>query len=124
MKDQQAFLAEMEGADKRERLAGILRFVKETFPQLQEEVKWNQPMFSFHGTFIIAFSVSREHIAVTPESAAIRVFEEDIRKAGYAATKMLFRIKWTDTVDKGLLRKLISYNMEDKKGMTTFWRKA
>ncbi len=124
MKDHQAFLAEMEDAGKRERLAGILRFVKETFPQLQEEVKWSQPMFSLHGTFIIAFSVSRDHIAVTPEPAAIRVFEEDIRKAGYSATKMLFRIKWTDAVDEDLLRRLISYNMEDKKGMTTFWRKA
>lgn len=124
MKDHQAFLAEMEDADKRERLAGILRFVKETFPQLEEEVKWSQPMFSLYGTFIIAFSVSRDHIAVTPEPAAIRVFEEDIRKAGYSATKMLFRIKWTDAVDRELLRRLISYNMEDKKGMTTFWRKA
>lgn len=118
------FLMSINDDDKRARLVSILNFVKETFPQLQEEVKWNQPMFSHHGTYIIAFSVSKEHIAVTPETAAIRTFEKDIQKAGYSYSTMIFRIKWTDDVDFDLLRTLVAFNMEDKKDMTSFWRKA
>ena len=33
-----------------------------------------------------------------------------------------FRIKWTDEVDYQLLDKMIEYNLEDKKGMTKYWR--
>jgi uncharacterized protein YdhG (YjbR/CyaY superfamily) len=38
---------------------------------LKEEIKWNQPMFSDHGTFIIGFSIAKEHIAVAPEAVVI-----------------------------------------------------
>ena len=79
-------------------------------------------MFVDHGTFIIAFSVSKEHIAISPESKTLQVFEQEIKEAGYKATKMLFRIKWNDEIDFGLIDKLIEYNIEDKKEMTKFWR--
>lgn len=48
--------------------------------------------------------------------------KKEIEQAGYSQTKMLFRIKWTDEVDYNLLRKIAAYNIEDKKGMTKFWR--
>jgi len=43
-------------------------------------------MFSDYGTFIIAFSVSKEHIAVAPEAAVIGVFEKEIKEAGHSHT--------------------------------------
>lgn len=79
-------------------------------------------MFSDYGTFIIAFSVSKEHIAVAPEAAVIGVFEKEIKEAGHSHTKQLFRIKWTDNVDFDLLYKIAAYNIEDIKDMTKFWR--
>lgn len=60
---------------------------------------------------------------MAPESAVIRLFQKDIEEAGYTHTQELFRIKWADTVAYDLLKKIIAYNIEDKKGMTTFWRK-
>ncbi|MDD4688917.1 MAG: DUF1801 domain-containing protein [Eubacteriales bacterium] len=122
MKDFQMFLDSIGELKKRERLEGILSSIKEKFPQLKEEIKWNQPMFSDHGTFIIGFSVAKEHIAVAPEAAVISLFEKEIEQAGYSHTQELFRIKWTDNVDFDLLNRVIAYNIEDKKDMTKFWR--
>ena len=61
----------------------ILNYVKNKFPGLKEVIKWNQPMFTDHGTFIIGFSISKGHISVAPKPAAITLFEKDIEKAGY-----------------------------------------
>lgn len=122
MKDFQMFLDSIDEPDKKERMEGILRYIKEKFPQLNEEIKWNQPMFSDHGTFIIGFSVAKAHIAVAPEAVVISLFEKEIEEAGYSHTRELFRIKWTDKVDFDLLYKIVAYNIEDKKAMTKFWR--
>lgn len=122
MKNFQIFLDSIDEPDKRKRMEDILKYIKEMFPQLKEEIKWNQPMFSNHGTFIIGFSISKSHIAVAPEAVGIRLFEKEIKEAGYSHAKEIFRIKWTDKVDFDLLHKLVSYNIEDKKDMTKFWR--
>lgn len=118
----QTFLSCIEDPHKRERMEGILSDVKKAFPQLQEEIKWNQPMFTDHGTFIIAFSIAKAHIAVAPEKAAMDLFAKEVEKAGYTHTKGLFRIKWTDNVDYELIKRIVAYNIADKKDMTRFWR--
>jgi len=118
----QMFLSSIDDPDKRERMEDILSYVKQKFPQLKEEIKWNEPMFSDHGTFIIGFSIARGHIAVAPEPVVISLFGKEIEEAGYSHTRGLFRIKWTDKVDFGLLHKMVSYNIKDKKDMTKFWR--
>lgn len=120
--DFQVFLDNIGELEKRERLKDILNNIKERFPQLKEEIRWNQPMFSDHGTFIIGFSVAKEHIAVAPEAVVISLFEREIEEAGYSHTQGLFRIKWTDSVDFNLIYKMVEYNIEDKKDMTKFWR--
>lgn len=122
MKKFQVFLDGIDEPDKREKMEGILGYIKEKFPQLKEEIKWNQPMFSDHGTFIIGFSIAKGHIGVAPESVVIRLFEKEIKEAGYSHSKEVIRIKWTDKVDYELLEKVIAYNIEDKKDMTKFWR--
>lgn len=116
------FLESISEPDKRRQMENILKYVSENFPQLKEEIKWNQPMFSDHGTFIIGFSVAKGHISVAPEAVVISQFEKEIEEAGYSHTQELFRIKWTDKVDFNLLYKIVAYNIENKKGMTNFWR--
>ncbi len=122
MKDFQMYLDQIIEQDKRQRMEGILKEIKKTFPQLKEEIKWNQPVFTYHGTFIIGFSIAKAHIAVAPEAVAIHHFEKEIEEAGYSHTQELFRIKWTDKVDYDLLCKLVNYNIDNKKDMTKFWR--
>jgi len=118
----QMFLNNIDDPAKRERMESILSYIKTIFPQLKEEIKWNQPMFTDHGTFIIAFSIAKGYIAVAPEEVVIKQFEKEIEEAGYSHTKGLFRIKWTDKVDYELLRKIVAYNIENKKDMEKFWR--
>lgn len=79
-------------------------------------------MFTDHGTFIIGFSIAKNHMAVAPEAAAIDKFEKEIEKAGYSYTQGLFRIKWNDPLNYELLRKIVAYNIEDKKDAVKFWR--
>lgn len=122
MKNFKDFLDSIDDLDKRARMEGILSHIKEKFPQLKEEIKWKQPMFSDHGTFIIGFSISKGHISVAPESVVISRFESEIETSGYTYTKETFRIKWSDEVNFELLDKIIAYNIEDKKDIEGYWR--
>lgn len=116
------FLKNINEPEQKDRMEKVLSHIKKKFPRLDEEIKWNQPMFVDHGTFIIGFSVAKVHIAIAPEAIAIKRFEKEIRQAGYSYTKELFRIKWTDEVDYELLEKIVAYNIEEKKDMKKFWR--
>ena len=116
------FLATIDDPERRAKLDDVFVWVRKTFPQLEERIAWNQPMFTDHGTFIIAFSVSKAHFAVAPEAAPLEVFKARIQEAGYTQTKQLFRIKWDQAVDYDLLRDIIAFNIEDKAGHTSFWR--
>lgn len=104
------------------RVKEVLEWVFQTFPNLEARIAWNQPMFTDHGTFIIGFSVSAPHMAISPEGAGMVHFKDEIAKAGYSQGKMLFRIKWEEPVNYELLKSIISYNIEDKADCNTFWR--
>lgn len=117
------YLTTIDNPDNRARTAEVLRWVGETFPSLSPRIAWNQPMFTDHGTYIIGFSVSKRHLAVSPERQGILQFAERIAQAGYDCSKMLFRIGWNSQVDYGLLKTIIAYNMRDKADCQTFWRR-
>ncbi len=108
---------------QREVMQTVLQWVIDTYDHLQPKIAWNQPMFTDHGTYIIGFSVSKQHMAVSPEEAGIIHFSEDIKKAGLDHTKMLVRFPWDRPINYDLLAKMIEYNIFDKADCTTFWRK-
>lgn len=116
------YLASIDDPNHRDRTEEVLAWVTEKFPKLVPVIKWNQPMFTDHGTYIIGFSVSKKHMAVAPEQKAINHFTDEIVQAGYDHTKELMRIKWNSPVDFSLLEKMIEFNISDKAGYTTFWR--
>jgi uncharacterized protein len=117
------FTAKIADPSHRARVEEVLSWVKKKYPTLQPVIKWNQPMFTDHGTFIIGFSVAKKHLAVAPERVAIEHVKEEIVKAGYDYTKQLIRIPWDQPVDYTLLEKIIDFNLSDKADCTTFWRK-
>lgn len=122
MKTFEEFLAKIEKPEHQERVRNVLTTISEKYSNLAHEVKWNEPMFSDHGTFIIGFSVSKAHLAVSPETYTLNHFEEEIKASGYSRTKMLMRIKWTEEVDMDLIQQFIDFNIEDKKNYKKFWR--
>ena len=117
------FLNAINDPGQRQRTEDVLQFVNDTFPQLERRIAWNQPMFTDHGTFIIAFSVARQHLAVAPETVALDHFDERIKQAGFKRTKMLLQMPWNKPIDYALLKDIISYNIQDKKDCASFWRK-
>ncbi|MBM7542697.1 iron chaperone [Amphibacillus cookii] len=122
MSELQAFIEGIANDSHRERIEEVLNWVKDKYPNLKIEMKWNQPMFTDHGTFIIGFSVAKKHLAVAPEQVAIQHVEEDIKKAGYDHTKELIRMPWNKELDYLLLEKIIDFNISDKANCSTFWR--
>lgn len=116
------YLDKIDNPEHKERMVLILDHIKDKFPNLVEEVKWNQPMFTDHGTFIVGFSMSKMHIAMSPETKTLELFEDEIKAAGYAKTKMLLKLPWASQVNFELIDKMIAFNIEDKKEMTNFWR--
>lgn len=117
------YLARIDNADHRDRTEEILKWVSSKFSNLELQIKWNTPMFTDHGTFIIGFSAAKHHLSVSPEEVCIAHFADEIAQAGYSATKGLFRIPWNDPVNYELLEKMIEFNIQDKAEYTNFWRK-
>ncbi len=117
------YLATIGDPHHRDRTKEVLEWVAGQFPGLTPKIAWNQPMFTDHGTFIIGFSTAKPHLAVAPEKAGINRFSDEIVQAGYSHSKELIRIPWDNPVDYDLLEKIIRFNMQDKAGCKTFWRK-
>lgn len=118
----QAYLEENVDPLHRGRVKEVLDWVSDRFPGLERAVKWNQPMFLDHGTYIIGFSVAKHHLAVAPEKAALDRFEKEIEAAGYQRSQQLIRIPWQAPVAYDLLEKIIAYNIRDKAAFDRFWR--
>ncbi|HFU4514340.1 TPA: iron chaperone [Streptococcus suis] len=74
------------------KLEPIFEQIQKEFQNLTVELKWNQPMFIMNGTFIIGFSVAKNHISITPEAVTMAIFTNDIKAANYEATNNLFKI--------------------------------
>jgi uncharacterized protein YdhG (YjbR/CyaY superfamily) len=117
------FLAGIEDPQHRSRIEDVLHWVSKQFPRLKPKIAWRQPMFTDHGTFIIAFSVAKHHMSVAPERVAIDRFAADILQSGYDYSKELIRIPWNSAVDYSLLSKMIEFNILDKADYQKFWRK-
>lgn len=107
------YLSGITDMEQLARMAEILKWISDQFPDLEPRYAWNQPMFTDHGTFIIGFSMSKQHIAVSPEKAGIDHFLTEIEKAGYGH----------GTIDYPLLERVIVFDREDKSHCTSFWRK-
>lgn len=121
--DFESYLQTIHNVENREKLLVVINWIKKEFKDLSLEIKWNQPMFIKDGTHILSLSVSKEHFSVAPEFKGMEVFRDKIANAGYSQSKMLFRIKFSEEVNYQLLREIINFNIEDKKGLNTFWRK-
>lgn len=109
--------------EQSQKLSEVFNWIENNYPELEPVVKWNQPMYQHHGTFIIGFSVAQKHMAIAPEKETLVQFKDQIAQAGYSQAAMLFRIRWAEEINYSLLAEIIDYNIEDKKDCQTFWRK-
>jgi uncharacterized protein YdhG (YjbR/CyaY superfamily) len=101
-------------------LRNLIDWTLQEFPELDLEIKWNQPMLLDHGTFILGFSVATNHFNIAPEKQILDRFETEI-KQDYVLKKKLFSIKWNQDINYHLLRVIIAATMEEKKDYDKFW---
>ena len=117
------YIMTIENPEQRARMKEILEWIAGGYPGLKTKIAWKQQMFTDHGTFIIGFGVSKQHLLIAPEVAGINHFADEIVQAGYDHTKGLMRIRWDKPVDFSLIGKIIDYNISDKADCPDFWRK-
>src|SRR5699024_4198802 len=121
METLQEYLDTIPNDENRAKLEQVIQWVTETYPDLKVEIKWNQPMMTHNGTFIISFSASSKHFSIAPELQVLEEFRDKLTEAGYSHSKALFRILWKQDVNYPLLEEIIERSIKFKKGSTTFW---
>src|SRR5262249_19254239 len=121
------FLEAMPDKKNRAQLQQVLDDIQKEFPNLDQRVAWNQPLFADHGTFIMGFSTAKTNFAVAAELVALEKFSEQVEQVGLTHTKQLIRVPWGTTTSSGpvldLLFDIVRFNITDKKDVDTFWRK-
>ena len=123
MQEFEDYLEKIYNPSQQQKLKEIFEWIQQNFPHLKPRISWNQPMYTDHETFIIGFSCSKHHFSIAPETKTMKYFSQNINASGYQQSSHLFKIRWNDPIDFSLLKKIIEYNIEDKKDCSTFWRK-
>lgn len=123
--DQQVteYIARIDDQDHQLIFHDLISWMLTEFPDLTLEYKWNQPMFTHHGTFIIGFSVATKHFTVAPEMRTFAHFLTQIEALKLKHGKKTFQIQFGKDIPYDLLREMINYTLDDKKDVTTFWDK-
>jgi uncharacterized protein len=118
----ESFIQDIKETAHQEVVRNLLVWMERNFPQLEGSIKWNQAMFSHHNSFIIAFNPTKKHLSISPEKQGIERFSSEILAMDYECASMLFKIRWDQPISHDLLKRMIEFNMEDKKNTVTFWR--
>ena len=117
------YLANIIEENQREKLSELLKWVISTYPNLELEIRWKQPIFTEHGTYIIGFSVAKKHLTVGLETRSLQHFAPLLEENGFKHGTNTFQIPLSGDIPQSLLSKIIDYIIDDKKEVTTFWDK-
>lgn len=104
------------------RVLELIDWIDSEFPDLGKRIGWQQPIYTHHDTFILGLKPSKKHLSLNPEVAGIEHFSAAIKAAGYEHQTMTFTVPWTSDINYALLKDIITWQFEDKKDVTTFWR--
>lgn len=121
--DLQKVLNKIDTDEHRRQFSQVITWIAKNYPEFDMAIKWQQPHFEYKGTFIIGLNTAKKHISFFIEKAGIRQFEEAFKKNGYDYTESIYKVKWTDDMNYDLLKEVIDFQVEDKKNLTTYWRK-
>ncbi|MGO1660791.1 MAG: iron chaperone [Canibacter sp.] len=88
------YLETIDDTDHRATLRDVIEQIQVDNSGLKLEIKWNQPMLTDHGTFIMGFSVAKKHFSIAPERLVLDEFRSQIDSAGYDLSKALMKVQW------------------------------
>lgn len=117
------YLATITNEEHQKITRDVLNWVRENYPDMTERIAWSSPTFVAHGTHIISFKHTKKHLAVSIEGKAVRHFAETFDKNDLNYGTMNVNFPWKTPINLSLLKDIIDYNLEDKKDLTSYWRK-
>lgn len=120
----ETFFASLADESKQEKLEQVFTWISKTYPNLQQKIAWNQPVYTDHGTYIVGFSAAKKHFALAFEAPTMQEFEAELATKKVDRSKMLIRIPWQAEIDYDLLSRMIEFTVKNKKDVNTFWYPA
>ncbi|USS92943.1 DUF1801 domain-containing protein [Fructilactobacillus ixorae] len=125
MKTISAYLKHISNPAHRTSFQAVLQWITTNFPQLDLVIKYNQPMFLAHGTYIIGLSAATQHYSIGLEGQAItRRFLPLAKQLGLQYGHKTIRVPYDHPLPTELLRAIITHQLEQKRDVTTFWLPA
>ena len=99
----------------------LFKWIEKTYPLLKLEFKWNQPMFTMNGTYIIGFSLNKNHLTVGLEAQIMNDLRDKITDKGFKTGKMTIQFHFSKEYDYELIEEIIEYVIKKKENVETFW---
>lgn len=103
-----------------DKLKEIIRWIQLEYPDFEIMIKWNQPMYVYKETFIVGFSLAKNHITVAFEKVVFNEFLDELKKM-YDTNKGTYKVKKEERFDKDLLKRMIEHTLVIKEGHNKFW---
>lgn len=121
--DQQVneYIDRIDNLDYQIQFKAVVEWLLKTYPQIKSVYKWNKPMFTDHGTYIIGFSVATKHFTVLPEAYVFQKFLPQIEARKLKHGKKTFQVPFDQEIPYELLKEIIQFTINDKRDVQTFW---
>ncbi|MDD2426610.1 MAG: DUF1801 domain-containing protein [Eubacteriales bacterium] len=115
------YMQKIQNEGQKSRLREVFSWVEENYPSLERRVAWNTPMYMEHGTYIIGFTATKNHLSIGYEVQTLQHFKEELEEREVDHAQMIVRTPWGDEIDYDLMRRMIDYTRENKKDITSMW---
>lgn len=119
-----AVLSKIADEGNRAKFAAFLTRLEAEFPELEGNVKYGQPMYEAHGTFIIGFKPAKAHFGIIAETAAAQ-FKAEAEDLGlsFTGSGQVITVKWAQDIPFELVKKLVAVQLAEKEDSRTYFRK-
>lgn len=125
MKTLPEYLKEISNPEHQQKFTKVLDWVKTKYPNLKFVMKYNQPMFLDHNSYITGFSAAKNHYSIGLEGQEIvKHFIPELDVLGLKYGHKTIQIPYDIDIPTNLFTKIIDFKIEQKKEIKTFWLPA
>ncbi|WP_429970269.1 iron chaperone [Fructilactobacillus sp. Tb1] len=125
MKTFSEYLTGIDNPEHREKFKQVINWVKTNYPNLEFVMKYNQPMFLDHNSYITSFNAAKNHYTIGLEGQEIvKHFIPEIEAVGLKYGHKTIQIPYNTDIPSSLFKHIIDFKIDQKKDMTSFWLPA
>jgi uncharacterized protein YdhG (YjbR/CyaY superfamily) len=96
-------------------IQAVRDIIKGVHPEIQEEIKWNAPSYSYKGNYLVTFNLrAAQHVHLVFHNPEISKVNSDILEGSYTDRRMTYLISMEDVDAKkaslqAVIRELIAF---------------